>query len=649
MAFRKVSFSVKTQVWLGFLLCFTSYPLAPIQAQSSRGYSYDSINYLLQVNTDTTVDVTETQTYRFEGEYHQGWRNIPKKDFDDLTDVSVTDEATGQLLAYSSKQLDKTEPSSWNKYTTFYRDGEYVIEWYYDARDTTRTWVLRYTLHGALGFYDDHDELYWNLFTEYTVPIRSVDVDVRLSQVVDDQTQLEEALYVEDVQGGHGSRHTATGFHFFARQLSAGAQMTIAPGWPKGLVDAGAYWRGWWLKNWGFVGAVVTALITPLILLSRWYFTERHRTGRGIVIPEYEPPKNLTPAMADVLVHEKLSPKAWSATVIDLAVRGHLKIHEKNEPLSAAYGFFLAGIVMFFVVSFGVIFLGSFSWGEGIAVFLGLSPLLGFAFLSLIRGGYLFKSFLSPVTYVLEKIEKSTIGGQSLQDYETAFLQALFTKSDSFSLNELRSDRAAARALSVGIQKITRELLQETAGDTRAYAVDFRVWKWLGPVLMVGPGIFVGAMFALSDGGSVNGSVVFFSTLAFCTAAGYLFFRYNPRLNRDGQILREEWLGFKLYLETAERYRLQNLTPETFEKYLPYAIIFGVEKAWGKAFEGLALSSPSWYSSSTLSASRFSASGFSTSFSASFASAFASAGGGGASGGGGSAGGGGGGGGGGAS
>jgi uncharacterized membrane protein len=38
-------------------------------------------------------------------------------------------------------------------------------------------------------------------------------------------------------------------------------------------------------------------------------------------------------------------------------------------------------------------------------------------------------------------------------------------------------------------------------------------------------------------------------------------------------------------------------TPETFEKYLPYAMALGVEKNWAKAFEGLATEPPSWYHS----------------------------------------------------
>ena len=136
--------------------------------------------------------------------------------------------------------------------------------------------------------------------------------------------------------------------------------------------------------------------------------------------------------------------------------------------------------------------------------------------------------------------------------------------------------------------------------------------------------------------------------------------RFEVKLNKKGNIEREKWLGFKEFLYRVHRYRVQDLTPETFEKYLPYAMVFGMEKQWAKQFEGIIQEAPSWYgthstrstygSSSVSGAAGFSAGAFSASLSSSFASTFSSSSGSsGASGGGGSAGGGGGGGGGGAS
>jgi uncharacterized membrane protein len=36
-------------------------------------------------------------------------------------------------------------------------------------------------------------------------------------------------------------------------------------------------------------------------------------------------------------------------------------------------------------------------------------------------------------------------------------------------------------------------------------------------------------------------------------------------------------------------------TPELFEKYLPYAMAFGVERSWARAFDDIYQSPPDWY------------------------------------------------------
>src|ERR1700720_3411525 len=44
--------------------------------------------------------------------------------------------------------------------------------------------------------------------------------------------------------------------------------------------------------------------------------------------------------------------------------------------------------------------------------------------------------------------------------------------------------------------------------------------------------------------------------------------------------------------------RLKRMPPDTFEKFLPYAMALGVEHHWAKAFEGIIQNPPSWYQSS---------------------------------------------------
>jgi len=58
--------------------------------------------------------------------------------------------------------------------------------------------------------------------------------------------------------------------------------------------------------------------------------------------------------------------------------------------------------------------------------------------------------------------------------------------------------------------------------------------------------------------------------------------------------------GLKMYINTAEKHRIEfHDNPKkylgVFEKLLPYAMIFGLEKKWAKEFEDLYIEQPDWY------------------------------------------------------
>lgn len=656
--FRKKE--VQAALGLLFFLFFLS--VHSVSAQSTRSYSYDEIRYAIHINKDSTVDVREYQTFRFIGKYHQGWRNIPKKGIDDLRGVTVVDTMTGKSFLYSPQRLVKTDPASWGKYTTFFENGEYIIEWYYDAEDVVRTYELSYTLHGAIGFYADHDELYWNLFTDYTVPIGRVEAVVSLPQSVAMES-LQVSLYVipQPLNSQNASwsivpTDKGPAFRFVFLNVPVGADMTIAPGWPRGIVDRSAYWQSWFLTYWGYIGAGIVALLTVIAIVLRWFLTERYHAGRGVIIPEYAPPRELPPAMADILVHEKLSPRAWSATVIDLAIRGYLKIEEKERgkmdllltsvlPIVAIT---LPLIIISFIFVPGILN-GSFNWNllfPGALIVFLVSPRMTIEILS---GEKTLKDILSPKKdYILTRLDVVKSSEQSLEEYEKKFLVALFGSSPTFDTKKIQKAKGRSMNFHGKLKKLEEEILNETVRDTDAYVVGFRKWRDLRIPHIIAVALIIWAWHftSLWTGHQL---IVFLLITGYCFVTFFSFFSFNPRLNMEGQILREEWLGFKLYLETAERYRMQNLTPELFEKYLPYAIIFGVEKKWGEAFEGIGLPEPSWYggppmvtSTSLQSLSRdFSPAVFSSSFSSTFSLSLSVSGGGGSAGGGGGGGGGG--------
>ena len=62
------------------------------------------------------------------------------------------------------------------------------------------------------------------------------------------------------------------------------------------------------------------------ILLNLWYAKGKDPKGRGTIIAQFDAPDNLTPAEVGTVIDEKVQNKDISSEIINLAVRGYLKI-----------------------------------------------------------------------------------------------------------------------------------------------------------------------------------------------------------------------------------------------------------------------------------------------------------------------------------
>jgi hypothetical protein len=72
--------------------------------------------------------------------------------------------------------------------------------------------------------------------------------------------------------------------------------------------------------------------------------------------------------------------------------------------------------------------------------------------------------------------------------------------------------------------------------------------------------------------------------------------RYMPSRTRAGAAAYTDLLGFREFLNRAEKDRIERLGgKDLFYKFLPYAIALGVVDHWTKAFDGISLDPPSWY------------------------------------------------------
>jgi len=106
----------------------------------------------------------------------------------------------------------------------------------------------------------------------------------------------------------------------------------------------------------------------------------------------------------------------------------------------------------------------------------------------------------------------------------------------------------------------------------------------------------------------------------------FIFAKYMPQRSKKGVLVKEQIEGFKLYLKTAEKYRMQFYEKTNyFEKFLPYAIALGVADIWAKKFENIYKKQPEWYEGNFTTFSVYSFTGnLNSQFSSSVKSAFTS-------------------------
>jgi uncharacterized membrane protein YgcG len=232
------------------------------------------------------------------------------------------------------------------------------------------TYVVEYTLDGTLNGFPTHDELYWNVVGDgWGVQLANVHVVVETPGEV---TRI--ACYA----GEYGSRAACDrsvigdgGEARFRQTYLAPYQgMSIVVAFPTGLVPTPqpVLDERWSLERaFELTPATVggTAALSALAVVGfgvMAFAVGRDRRALGSVtdiafaadsvggtpVPLFEdesspvefiPPEDVRPAQFGLLVHERVRPVDISATIVDLAVRGYLRIEEVGEGRKRDYNF----------------------------------------------------------------------------------------------------------------------------------------------------------------------------------------------------------------------------------------------------------------------------------------------------------------------
>jgi uncharacterized membrane protein len=291
---------------------------------SPSGEEIKSFTSDITLHTDSSYVVQETIIYDFETNKHRGiYRDIPYQykrpegNFNVRISIQNVQDENGIPYPYTLSHEGK------NLRITVGDPDKTVMG--------IHTYRITYSvLRGILNF-KDHDELYWNVTgNEWTVPIQMVKSIVHLPAGAVSDT-LQTACFT----GAYGSTEkncalkTDISSVTFTTTKSLGVRegLTIVLGLPKGIFIEPTLWQQilWFVQdNW----VVFVPFIVFFILLYRWFKYGRDpETGKHIA-PMYDAPKGMTPAEVGVLVDEKADPRDISGALIQLAVKGYLKIKE---------------------------------------------------------------------------------------------------------------------------------------------------------------------------------------------------------------------------------------------------------------------------------------------------------------------------------
>lgn len=340
--------------WLGCALAAVSLATGPVLAVPAQPQSAERIvdyHVDLRIEQSGELLVRERIRYDFGGQARHGiQRDLPVRlRYDDQNDrlypvrVVGVHGSPGAPDQYRLEDLEGDAGSLLririgNPDETITGQHEYLID---------------YRVQGVLDGFAGHDELYWNVVgTQWKVPIGRASATVTAPAAVTEMACR---------AGPSGSRRPCTSSlvdgrtaSFAIADLAPAEGLIVRVGFPAGVVSAPRpILRERWSLARGFavtpssLGLAGGLLAAVLILGGLLVVAGRDRRvgtanagpvelwdGRRVVpwgvdgtsLVEPVPPEGIRPGQAGLLIDKAVTPLAIAATVVDLAVRGYLRV-----------------------------------------------------------------------------------------------------------------------------------------------------------------------------------------------------------------------------------------------------------------------------------------------------------------------------------
>jgi hypothetical protein len=285
------------------------------------------------------------------------------------------------------------------------------------------------------------------------------------------------------------------------------------------------------LLHLAFLVAMVALLVGGLVVVTvLWYV--RGRDPHTGMVAEYvpEPPDDLPPGAAGTLLDERADHEDVVATMLGLARHGAIQIHE-------------------------------------------IVPAEGKR-----RG---------PSVYELEVIDPTKTGSKLEHDLLAALFEGAPKPGDRARLSDVkgRFDAWEPRIKHDLYQElVNRGYFKRSPEETRQR---WRRLAWAGLILSPIVGL---VMFFITDAWAflpaIGAMIVWFALLRMS--------RNMPQKSFHGAESAARWRAFRTYLRSIEKYENLDESRALFDRYLSYAVAFGMQKQWISAFAAAGATTPGW-------------------------------------------------------
>jgi uncharacterized membrane protein YgcG len=440
-------------------------------------------------------------------------------------------------------------------------------------------YTIAYTSRGHIGFFDTYDELYWNVTgNKWVFEIEKASATVTLPDGASaESTSCYTGVYgstgkdcsVEDK--GNVQRFTSN------RLLKPGEGLTVAVSFPRDIVQRSSLDDDWDTLLFAFFG------LTGLFIFAIIYFitslTVGKRPKKPVVIPTFTPPNNWSPATIRYLFKRKYDNAAFTATLIDAAVKGAISIECENK------SFALVNKQNTAMLSPEEQQIHSTIFGNSAKVNVSENNHLQFS---------------QAADFLKKTVEKNWKITDLIRENSTSIVIGGLIIGVIITLYTITGSENVfwAYLLTSPIQMIC--LLELWMNGFRKNAGTGVIIG--GFVLMlICPAVAIGIMLDENSPAEIHWlSAGFFALMAVL----YLYYARRVKVpTEQGAKIAAELEGFRMYMKTAEEHRLNILTPpektpELFEALLPYAIALDVSNQWCKKFDNVLSKChyhPKWY------------------------------------------------------